>query len=144
MTAYLEKFKDPRWQKKRLKILERDNFTCQECSNQEMTLHVHHRYYKTKTDPWDYPNEALITLCEECHEIERMVRPEKEKWLLDACKEKLLWNEVETLSIGIHYASVIEKESIDAIAWALENPELLIPLIKKHKTYIKKRLRGEK
>lgn len=29
--SYAEKFKDPRWQKKRLKIMERDNWKCCEC-----------------------------------------------------------------------------------------------------------------
>ena len=31
--GYSEKLKDPRWQKKRLEILERDNFRCQYCGD---------------------------------------------------------------------------------------------------------------
>ncbi|TMI72079.1 MAG: hypothetical protein E6H09_11155 [Bacteroidetes bacterium] len=31
-------------------------------------LHVHHRYYKQDLLPWQYPDDALITLCWSCHE----------------------------------------------------------------------------
>ena len=64
---YIEKLKDPRWQKLRLKVFERDNFRCQKCHDNQTTLHVHHRYYISKKEPWEYPLEALTTLCHECH-----------------------------------------------------------------------------
>lgn len=64
---YLEKLKSPKWQKKRLEILERDNFSCRCCGNSESSLHVHHTKYIVNTDPWDYKNKLLITLCENCH-----------------------------------------------------------------------------
>lgn len=66
--TYYEKLKDPRWQKKRLEILERDNFKCSQCRDGENTLNVHHGYYTTNYNPWDYPNETLHTVCEMCHE----------------------------------------------------------------------------
>jgi 5-methylcytosine-specific restriction endonuclease McrA len=31
-------------------------------------LHVHHKYYQKGRNPWEYPNEALTTLCWHCHE----------------------------------------------------------------------------
>ncbi len=65
--TYAEKLKDPRWQKKRLKILERDNFTCQGCGNTKKTLHVHHMKYDK--EPWLIDDESLTTLCDSCHEI---------------------------------------------------------------------------
>ena len=70
--SYSQKLKDPRWQKKRLLILNRDKFTCQECADDESTLHVHHIYYEPGNDPWDYPDYALVTLCESCHSEERV------------------------------------------------------------------------
>lgn len=63
--TYLEKLKDPRWQKKRLQILERDDFTCRYCKDTEKTLHVHHMIYAKA--PWLTDNEHLLTLCEDCH-----------------------------------------------------------------------------
>ena len=31
-------------------------------------LHVHHKYYQIGNSPWEYHNDALITLCWDCHE----------------------------------------------------------------------------
>lgn len=68
--SYSDLLKDPRWQKKRLEILNRDKFTCQHCSSTEKTLHAHHLFYITGMRPWDYADHVLITLCEECHKNE--------------------------------------------------------------------------
>lgn len=70
-SAYFEKLNDPRWQKKRLKIMERDDFTCQKCGDTKTKLAVHHEYYITGRDPWMYPDSALTTLCDPCHDLER-------------------------------------------------------------------------
>ena len=64
---YAEKLKDPRWQKKRLEIFERDGWQCKNCLSKENSLVVHHFFYLPKIDPWDTPNGLLLTLCENCH-----------------------------------------------------------------------------
>lgn len=67
-SSYSKKLKDPRWQKKRLDILNRDNFTCRCCGSKSKTLHVHHIYYPGKGKMiWEVDDIDLITLCEECH-----------------------------------------------------------------------------
>jgi 5-methylcytosine-specific restriction endonuclease McrA len=67
MSWYSEQLKNPKWQRKRLEILERDDFKCQGCGNTDQTLHVHHyRYIKGKLY-WDYDDELLVTLCDFCH-----------------------------------------------------------------------------
>ena len=63
--TYQEKLKDPRWQKKRLQILERDDWVCQCCESKEKTLTVHHIIYHN--NPWDAKDDELQTLCEKCH-----------------------------------------------------------------------------
>ena len=63
---YSEKLKHPKWQKKRLEILNRDNFTCKLCGDSETELHVHHLKY-TGSNPENAPNEDLETLCKDCH-----------------------------------------------------------------------------
>lgn len=68
MSEYFEKLKDPRWQKKRLAVFERDGFQCLCCEDKTSTLHVHHLIYTAK-EPWDEPMENLETLCAECHEF---------------------------------------------------------------------------
>ncbi len=65
---YFEKLKDPRWQKKRLGILERADWKCEECARADQTLHVHHTLYIYGKEPWEYRDEELKCLCEECHE----------------------------------------------------------------------------
>lgn len=74
MSEYYAKLKDPRWQKKRLEILSRDTFTCRLCDDSENTLHVHHIRYEKGADPWDYPDDCLVTLCESCHEELHIVK----------------------------------------------------------------------
>lgn len=66
--TYSEKLRDPRWQKMRLQIMERDKFTCLFCSSTEKPLNVHHKYYDKGAEPWEYAQEVLVTCCEECHE----------------------------------------------------------------------------
>ena len=57
------------WQKKRLEIMQRDNFTCKDCGDTESQLQVHHKAYIYGNNIWEYDNESLITLCESCHSI---------------------------------------------------------------------------
>lgn len=66
--SYSDKLKDPRWQRKRLEIFKRDDFQCQMCFDREETQTVHHKWYTNGLDPWEYPDECYITLCEDCHE----------------------------------------------------------------------------
>jgi len=63
---YSEKLRDPRWQKKRLEVMNRDSFTCLACGDSKSTLNVHHKYYSG--NPWDAEMDGLETLCEWCHE----------------------------------------------------------------------------
>ena len=67
MSTYSEKFRDPRWQKKRLEVLESCAFECTDCGSRHNTLHVHHCYYEKGLDPWEYPSNALTVLCGTCH-----------------------------------------------------------------------------
>lgn len=72
---YIEKLKDPRWQKKRLRIFERDHFRCRDCGAADKSLHAHHLAYVTGLDPWDYPDVEIQTLCDSCHATRtRLVR----------------------------------------------------------------------
>lgn len=65
--TYFEKLKDPRWQRKRLEIMERNNFACASCGADENTLNVHHKIYRKNTEPWDYEDDNFIVYCESCH-----------------------------------------------------------------------------
>lgn len=75
VSDYLEKLKDPRWQRKRLEILSRDCWQCRICLDTTKTLHVHHRRYLAGREPWDYPDNLLVTLCCDCHADETAFFP---------------------------------------------------------------------
>lgn len=92
-TEFQRQLSDPRWQKKRLQILERDEWTCQTCGDTEATLTVHHKSYRyidgKFADVWDYDDRHLITLCQECHSDEEEALSELQNVafyrLRDAC-----------------------------------------------------------
>lgn len=94
MNDYAEKLKLPSWQKKRLKILERDNFTCQYCQDTESPLHIHHKKY-IGNNPWDTPDEFLITCCEICHSIVESLKELMQKWNTD-----IKWIQLHSFSNG--------------------------------------------
>jgi 5-methylcytosine-specific restriction endonuclease McrA len=107
MSSYSEKLKDPRWQKKRLVILERDNFACRMCKNSKETLHVHHLEYRKQ--PWDVPDESLITLCENHH-----------RWietLLESVKKHIIDRNVASAFEDILFLS--EKGHAGKVWWIL-------------------------
>lgn len=70
MSKWSSAFRDSRWQKLRLQVMERDNWTCISCNKGKddgTVLNVHHAYYESGKAPWEYPGEVLFTMCEECH-----------------------------------------------------------------------------
>jgi len=70
MSKWSSAYRDSRWQKMRLKVMERDGFACQSCGKDgpDAALAVHHTYYEAGTAPWEYPLDSLITWCEDCHD----------------------------------------------------------------------------
>lgn len=79
---YMEKLRDPRWQKKKNGVLERDSYTCTWCRaglDDGRNLQVHHGYYAPRSagmEPWDYPDASLFTLCYDCHEQAESLKQE--------------------------------------------------------------------
>lgn len=75
---YMAKLRDPRWQKKKNRCLESDDYTCTWCGTDEnggLNLQVHHGFYSREfKNPWEYPDESLFTLCEKCHPQAESVR----------------------------------------------------------------------
>ncbi len=97
---FLEQYKHPNWQRKRLQILERDSYECRWCCASDDELHVHHLEYTKGHKVWDYSDDNFITLCKTCHEHAGDV-------LLDV--KRKLWNVV--------YLNALQNLSI---AWTTE------------------------
>jgi len=112
--TYSEKLKDPRWQKMRLEILNRDEFMCKICGDTKSTLHVHHRRYITNRDPWDYPMDCLVTLCENCHEAETESLSPACSDLISMIKDKFFSGGVIDLAYGFHNLPIITNSEVTA------------------------------
>jgi hypothetical protein len=97
---YLEKLKDPRWQRKRLEIFQRDNWTCKFCGDTESMLMVHH--FKYEGNPWEVDNEHLGTCCARCH---------KEEHEELALAKHLFITEMEASSVAYNSLTAIIKQS---------------------------------
>ncbi len=65
---YARQLRHPNWQRKRLQILERDEWTCQACLARDRELHVHHKVYVKGRLAWEYADDELRTLCKPCHD----------------------------------------------------------------------------
>lgn len=74
MDSYSEKLRDPRWQRRRREILKLAGYCCERCLSVDPPLNVHHRQYRDGAEPWDYADDELECLCEECHEEEHGFR----------------------------------------------------------------------
>jgi 5-methylcytosine-specific restriction endonuclease McrA len=73
-SDYGKKLNDIRWKSKCIEIKKRDKGKCKICGSTKY-LNVHHRQYHFVTslnqfkNPWDYPQDILVTLCNDCHLI---------------------------------------------------------------------------
>lgn len=70
-------YNDPKWKRKRRKILRRDGYRCRECRrygrNREAT-EVHHVKHVDEWPELAYKDENLVSLCHACH---NKMHPEK-------------------------------------------------------------------
>lgn len=126
-VSYSDKLKNPKWQRKRLEILNRDKFTCTKCGDKETELHIHHLKYSG--EPWDAPNENLQTLCKYCH------------FILENFKELDIGLNLKSIYYGkdyriavcdkyIHYYKIKNKDSIEWVTFFHKESPLLKALYK--------------
>jgi hypothetical protein len=143
-ASYMELLKDPRWQKKRLSIFERDEWTCQRCFDSEYTLVVHHMIYIQDKMPWDYPDEYLITLCIDCHEEEGNVFKLMKKELMQfLASERYLSTDISELYLAVKYLAKNFRYPAEVqmgfLTWVLSNEKLMKNLSNQYWEVIHKR-----
>jgi hypothetical protein len=63
---YYQDLEHPKWQTKRIVIINRDK-QCALCGS-HLNLQVHHTKYVKGKRAWEYPNSTLVTLCGDCHQ----------------------------------------------------------------------------
>lgn len=122
-SDYLEQYKNPKWQKLRLKILERDRWVCQKCGEDESQLQVHHRRYIFGKKVWEYNKDDLVTLCKECHENEKEGMKEEIGKFTEILRRKLFSSHISDLHCSLGYLLHQEEHPADclisAISWML-------------------------
>lgn len=85
MKTYSEKLRDPRWQKKRLEVLQEHDFMCDLCLDTTTELQVHHISYEKNKEPWEYDNSSLDVYCKHCHYLTELLKLDNVK-ILSTCK----------------------------------------------------------
>ncbi len=111
---------------------------CQLCYDKKSTLNVHHRRYLSNKDPWDYPNHLLVTLCEECHEVEKERMENVSHDLMEILKETFFAGEIASIAGGFINFKIFHSSEIDAavISWAISNENLIQDLHNKYFEYL--------
>ena len=85
---YREEAKTVEWQRKSGEIKERDDYTCFLCGSKDKFVHVHHRYYDGRLHYWEYPDDSLVTLCEDCHAEEHSISSDKNSVIINEAIKK--------------------------------------------------------
>lgn len=137
--SYADKLKDPRWQKKRLEILSRDEWMCKKCQSEDATLHVHHRYYDKDLEPWEYPDFALASLCEVCHKEEKDDYKVNGELLINTLKMKGFWgNNLSVLCDAFQELPVdLPPEVIvDIICYSFRTERIVKMLVEEYFSYL--------
>lgn len=128
---YYEKLKDPRWQRLRLEVFNRDEWTCRKCQSQKDTLVVHHLVYKMGAEPWEYMAAELITLCSQCHEYEHEQRKAAEHRLLEVLRlNRYFVDDINGITDGLLYLKSMDDNACfvpvgDKLRWALSDKDML-------------------
>jgi len=71
--SWYEQLHHPKWQMKRLEVMKASGNggdpRCLSCQATDKMLTVHHVQYKRGKRAWEYENEDLLCLCNDCHEM---------------------------------------------------------------------------
>lgn len=138
MNPFWEKYRDPRWQRRRLEKFQQSNYMCEHCRATEATLHVHHKIYRRGAEPWDYELHELELLCESCHEEQHDLKKSLQDAIaiLDQYAFQSLLGFAQALALKqecegtIRTISPMHTDGISA-AFAADNPQEVLDLPKR-------------
>lgn len=82
--TYSEQLRHPKWQRKRLEVLQAAGWECENCGDKETTLNVHHKRYIKGRMAWEYGRDELVALCEPCHQSDHQDRDCLDRLLAEA------------------------------------------------------------
>jgi len=64
--SYTDDLQDERWYRRRREVVERGGNRCANCGRTDH-LEVHHEAYIPGRRAWEYGDDLLVCLCDECH-----------------------------------------------------------------------------
>lgn len=100
--TYLVQLRHPKWQRKRLEVLQRDGWMCQRCCAEDKTLNVHHKRYIKGAMAWEYSDGDLTSLCEDCHEL---THAEEHDFKAEASRLSARYGDIKELMLGFYSAA---------------------------------------
>lgn len=106
---FAEQYNHPKWQERRLHILERAGWKCEACGEAEKQLNVHHKLYVRGRKVWEYEDDELRALCKDCHNAYDVIRKEIQK-VVGSLHESDAWE-----VLGFARASLAESRGDVAI-----------------------------
>ena len=139
MSSYADKLKDPRWQKKRLEILDKNDWCCQRCFDSELTLHVHHKAYIKGRSPWEYEDSELTVLCESCHENETASIKPVIDCFIRSIKGKFLSDQITDISSGFNSMPMVHTPGViaQALEYTLSSEAEIVKLVENYFAHLR-------
>ena len=92
--TYQQQLNHPKWIELTKKMKEKEGWKCQKCSAVDKPLHLHHSCYVKGRLIWEYAEELLKVLCEDCHKYLH--------WEIEHAKDML--------QIGLDYKKDFEQQ----------------------------------
>ncbi len=95
-------------------------------------------------EPWDYPDDLLMTLCEECHNVEFEGMKDSMDSLIEQIKDRgFLSGSVDTLAGAFNGLVMLRPPFVmsDIIAFALKDEDTIIEIDRRYFEYL--RLKNE-
>ena len=75
--AYKDDLKTGHWQKRKFEVVEKANWTCEDCgAGKEKQLQVHHTAYIADKKIWEHGDAFLMCLCDTCHKSRQAIENE--------------------------------------------------------------------
>jgi hypothetical protein len=99
---YADKLKSTLFQERKLEIVKRNKGVCTLCNSTDKELHVHIKESLRDLASWEYSDDMLITLCNECPYKERG-RTKAEKGLITVLRlAGFLSSDILAITTKIH------------------------------------------
>jgi len=128
MKIDLKKYEEKKqWELLQLKICERDDWTCVNCGQSDCYLYIHFKIFEPNKKPWEYPEDSLVSLCEDCFAEERKLLGIALNCLSEAARSKFLAVQIDSIASSLFSMKLPDDSEVvgEAISFWLRTPKLV-------------------